>query len=359
MKVAIVGPYYPQVGGVQVYSTMLAIELLRRGFSVTVVSYSNAQPYSKEKLVRVRTPGIKIVRGLSFILGASLHLESFDVVLAQYATTSGTAAFLAKMLQRAKGRDLKYLVTFHGSDANPWLLSPIWKALVKSVGKSSAGVITVSHYLKEVLQRIGLEVKEVIPGGINREIYSKLPDKEGARRELGLGEGPLIISAGSLKRPKRFDLIPEIASKVEATFLVLGEGPMRRLIEEKASELGVKDRVKLVGKVRYENVPLYYRAADILLHPVEREGYGLVAMEALAAGTPVVASKVGGIPEVVEDGVTGYLVDPKEGAEAFSDRLLKLLSDERLVKRFGEEGRRRYLNRDWGVVAESYVRVIS
>ncbi len=355
MKIAVIGPYYPQTGGVQVYSTMLVQELLKRGYDVTVVSYPGAKPYSVEKVVNVPTIPVKLLRGLSFIVGASLYLDGYDVILAQYATTSGTAALLAKIWSKVRREDLKYFVTFHGSDANPWKVGLFWRRLVASVGKASAGVITVSHYLKSKLKGL-VEVKAVIPGGIVREVYLNLPSKEEAKEILGI-KGPVVLSVGTLRRPKRFDIIPEIAKDVEANFLIIGEGPLRELIERKAVELGVSGRIRLLGRVPHEEVPIYYRAADVLLHPVESEGYGLVALESLAAGTPVVASKVGGIPEVVEDGVTGYLVEGND-PEVFTNKLNVLLSNEGLIKRFGEEGRRRYLNRDWGTVADSYVKVI-
>lgn len=348
MRISLVGPYHPEVGGVQIYTTYLARELLSLGHDVTVISYSSASPQDGEvvrRSPRVRIPGL---RGMSFILSSALSLtkEEPEVALAQYAITSGLACWLASL-----GKELRYMITFHGSDLR------VFPKISRLVSSRAKAVVAVSSWLADQLMRRRIEVHAVIPGGIDPEVFSSLPSKEEARAELGLrDDARVVISVGALVEAKGFDMIPEIAAltkDMEATFLIIGEGPLRRAIEERSSKLGVEDRVKLLGRKEFRETVKYYRAADLLIHPARYEGYGLVALESMAAGTPVVATNVGGIGELIEDGINGFIVgsDPRE----IADRVLYLLKERDLREEMGAKARERAMRRTWRSVALEYL----
>ncbi len=343
MRIALMGPYHPQTGGVQVYCKMLAKGLSERGHDVTVISYPGAAPYNGESVVTVKAPPVKGLRGTSFIIGAAMKaVRGYDLILAQYYTTSGLASFLAWVTSLGR---VRYMITFHGSDVRPILPRFLWRSLAKAVLSRSKAVITVSEWLKKEVEELGAEVKAVIPGAVPRDLYKSLPSKEDAKDRLKLRDR-VVLSVGSLKRPKRFDLIPLIAERVDADFLIIGRGSFKG-----------SSRVRLVGEVPYEKIPLYYRAADVLLHPVDWEGYGLVALESLAAGTPVVATDVGGLREVIKHGVTGFLVKPHD-IERYAEYLNLILGDEKLAREMGSEGRKTALKRDWSDVVDEYEEVI-
>ena len=341
--IALVGPYYPAVGGVQVYMTYMARELLSLGFEVTVVSYKGSKAKWGERVIEAPTLKLKGLRGVSFILGATniLRREKPDLIISHYASTSGISGLLS---------GLNYFVVFHGSELR------LPKALSKIAASRSRAVICVSNWLRERLESYGIGVDAVIPGGVESDLFASLPPKEVARERLGI-EGNIVLSVGSLVRAKGFDLIPEVAkivnSKLRASFLIVGGGPEEEVIRRRAREEGVEDRVILVGKRSYEETAIYYRAADLLLHPARYEGYGLTALESLAAGTPVVATDTGGVRDVVIDGVDGFLLD--RDASMIAERVIHLLQDDNLREEMGRKGRERALKRSWRAVTQEYI----
>ncbi len=341
--IALVGPYYPAVGGVQVYMTYMARELLSLGFEVTVVSYKGSKAKWGERVIEAPTLKLKGLRGVSFILGATniLRREKPDLIISHYASTSGISGLLS---------GLNYFVVFHGSELR------LPKALSKIAASRSRAVICVSNWLRERLESYGIGVDAVIPGGVESDLFASLPPKEVARERLGI-EGNIVLSVGSLVRAKGFDLIPEVAkivnSKLRASFLIVGGGPEEEVVRRRAREEGVEDRVILVGKRSYEETAIYYRAADLLLHPARYEGYGLTALESLAAGTPVVATDTGGMRDVVIDGVDGFLLD--RDASMIAERVIHLLQNDNLREEMGRKGRERALKRSWRAVTQEYI----
>ncbi len=353
MRIALVGPYHPDVGGVQIYTTYLAGELMSLGHDVVVVSYHYARSRWGERVRRSPRIGVPGLRGFTFIIHSAFSLarEDLDVALAQYAITSGMAAWLASFLR------VPYTITFHGSDLR---VSP---RLSRISASKALAVISVSSWLAERLRDTGIEVSEIIPGGIDPEPFLALPPKEKVREELGLDlQAKLILSVGALIEAKGFDIIPEIAAlltrkgMVDVQFLLIGEGPLRDLIEGKAARLGVKDRIVLLGRKKFNETIKYYRAADLLIHPARYEGYGLVIREAMAAGTPVITTDVGGARDLVENGVDGYIEE--RDAEKMAERITFLLSDNELREKMGERGRDKALSRTWRHVALDYLRLL-
>jgi D-inositol-3-phosphate glycosyltransferase len=185
----------------------------------------------------------------------------------------------------------------------------------------------------------------VIPLGVDIEQF-RPGSKDVARAELGLEDEHVILFVGRIEPLKGVDILINAAaiieSDVDCTVLIVGGDTSSRAQVEKlrslAREKGIEKRVTFVGAVDHEKLPLYYNAADVCVVPSHYESFGLVAVEAMASGLPVVASRVGGMTDTVKHGETGYLI-PWLCPEPFAERIELLLENEPLRRNLGEAGR--------------------
>jgi D-inositol-3-phosphate glycosyltransferase len=198
----------------------------------------------------------------------------------------------------------------------------------------------------------------VIPPGVDTTVFRPL-EQAASRRKLGLGPGRLLLYVGRLERLKGVDILLRAFAQLEhpegVRLLIVGGGsnsPELDRLRSIASGLGTSDRVSFFGSVAHEDLPAYYSAADICVLPSYYESFGLAALEAAACGRPVVASKVGGLPTVVLDGRTGYLV-AWQCPGPFVSRLELLLANDRLRREMGESARRHAESLTWDHAAES------
>lgn len=196
----------------------------------------------------------------------------------------------------------------------------------------------------------------VIPCGVDPERFRPL-GRARARRELGLPpEEPIVLYVGRIEPLKGIDILFQAAAQLEGRFRLLVVGGDEQDAERKARlrtmarELGISPRVTLLDAVPHERLPLYYSAADVCVVPSFYESFGLVALEAMACGVPVVASRVGGLQETVRDGQTGYLV-PWRCPEPFAERLELLLGNQPLRRRLGRMAREAVERFRWSEVA--------
>jgi D-inositol-3-phosphate glycosyltransferase len=199
----------------------------------------------------------------------------------------------------------------------------------------------------------------VVPCGVDLDLF-RPQDKEAARRALGYNDERIILFVGRIEPLKGIDILINAAAQLgdESDFHVLIVGGDRRSrqqvsdLQDLASDLGIGERVCFLGAVDHEQLPLYYNAADVCVVPSYYESFGLVALEAMACGTPVVASRVGGLTGTVRDGETGYLISWR-CPEPFAERLELLLGNETLRHRFGESARETVERYRWTNVAEA------
>ncbi len=220
-----------------------------------------------------------------------------------------------------------------------------------TVGRYQA-LITVSQFSKDqIARRYGVERDRihVVPNGVDAERFRPLGDG------LSIESTPLEPGArvlafiGSLIRRKNVEILPDILARLlprhpDLHLLVAGEGPERETLVDGAGRCDVADRVHLLGPISEEEKVRLLNRAEVFLFPSRLEGFGLAVAEAMACGTPVVAARAGALPEVVEDGLTGWLCDP-EDPEAFVVAVDRLLQDPALGRSTGEAGRRRVLER--------------
>lgn len=199
----------------------------------------------------------------------------------------------------------------------------------------------------------------VIRNGARLEAFADPdPAYRGLLRELAGGAGPIVLAAGRLSPEKGFHVLVESARLVpSARFILLGDGAERSRLENRVRELGLGERFCLPGFRKDLDALIPW--ADVVVLPSFTEGLPNVALEASAAGVPVVATAVGGTPEVVEDGVTGHLV-PSGDAGALAEKITHLLNNNRLARQFGEAGRQRMIDQfSFQAQAEAYLKLFA
>jgi D-inositol-3-phosphate glycosyltransferase len=233
------------------------------------------------------------------------------------------------------------------------------RAETEVVGCSDAILASSEHERVQLGRLYGAEPErvEVVPPGVDHELFSP-GDRAAARAALGLGDGPVLLFVGRIQPLKGADVAIETAARLgpETVLLIVG-GPSGPEGEAECRRLAtLADARRLDGRVRFvppqlhERLATYYRAADVCLVPSRTESFGLVALEAAACGTPVVAAAVGGLQTLVDDGTTGFLV-PGRDANAFARCAAELLLDRRRAAEMGSAatiGARRY---SWSITA--------
>jgi len=231
----------------------------------------------------------------------------------------------------ARRAGLPYVITLRG-----WLYPCLERASLRRQARrallDAAAVISVSGHLADTAADLGVPRGRlyVIPNGVNVDRFRPL-DRDRARRELGLPtDGPLIVAVAHLKRTKGHDeLLEALAAQPDDVRLVIvgedpGRGAYRSRLEDLISRLGLQDRVLLAGRQPHERIPLYLSAADVGVLASYREGCPNVVLESLACGTPVVATRVGAVPDLVTPGENGIIVPPRD-ASALGDAMREAL----------------------------------
>ena len=328
MRVVLVsGIWPPDVGGPASHAPALAAALLEAGHEVEVVTTADAAPVPRPYPVRwARRSQPAPLRHLAVVRQVASAARHADRV---YATTMVRRAALGAALarkplvvklvadeaferERRAGRFDGSLEEFQraGGGARRRLLRTSRTAALRRARR----ILVPSTYLREIAVGWGLPAARltVVPNPTPE--LPKLPSRDEARAMLAL-EGGADATAGRLTAQKSVeDGLQAIARVPDVAFLVLGDGPERAALEREAASLGVSDRVRFLGAGTRDDVLTLFRAADAMLVTSAWENLPHTVLEALAVGTPVIATAVGGIPEVVDDGVNGLVVPPHDVA---------------------------------------------
>lgn len=271
-----------------------------------------------------------------------LDKNSIDVIDAHYFYPDGVAAaMLARQL------DIPFVVTARGTDLNVLPEFPAARRQIIWAAQQAAATITVSSALKQKLLALGVDPGRaaVLRNGVDLDVFKPV-DRDAARRRLGL-PGHVILSVGNLVPLKGHELtIDAMATLTDSTLLIAGGGPLRDALEARARSLGVGDRVRLLGEVPHRQLAELYSAADMFVLMSEREGWANVLLEAMACGTPALATNVGGNGEIVASPEAGILLRERSAA-ALADAVqaLRLRMPQRDATRRYAEGF------GWGAVA--------
>ena len=245
----------------------------------------------------------------------------FDLIDAHYYYPDGVAAALL-----AKWFDKPFTVTARGSDINLIARHTIPRALIRWAAGQATASISVSKALSDGLASIGVDRTKlmVLRNGVDLAHFYPVPQLN-ARRALSWRDEPTLLSVGNLVENKGHHIAIEMLTHLpEYRLAITGDGPEQAALKQHAQHLGVDQRVLFTGRIAQKDLPTYYSAADVLILASSREGWPNVLLESMACGTPVVASGIGGIPEVVAATVAGRLVSDRS-AKAFSDAVRDLL----------------------------------
>jgi glycosyltransferase involved in cell wall biosynthesis len=246
-----------------------------------------------------------------------------DVIDAHYVYPDGVAA---AWLGRRLG--LPVVVTARGTDINLLPRYAIPRRLIRGVIRDTAALITVSGALKQALIELGAPPDKVtvLRNGVETTLFRPPINRAAARTALGL-TGPTLISVGLLIERKGHDRVIEAMQSLPGfTLLIAGEGPERPRLTAMIDRLGLADRVRLLGSCPHAALPEIYGAADALVLASSREGWANVLLEAMACGTPVIASNIWGNPEVVQTRAAG-LITEHNSAEAIAAAVRRLFAD--------------------------------
>jgi glycosyltransferase involved in cell wall biosynthesis len=289
------------------------------------VSIAHPRYLALPKIGWTRVPGRLARAGLRAARRLQAEGFDFDLIDAHYFYPDGVAA---AHVARELGKPV--VITARGTDLNVIARAPRPRAQVLAAARIAGGLIAVSQALAGVLAELGADPAKVrvLPNGVDGAVFRAAPDRAAVRAELGVA-GPLILSVGRLVRLKGHELLVRALAELPgATLVLLGEGPERAALESLARTAGVPDRVRLLGRRPQAELARWYAAADVVALASDNEGCPNAILESLACGTPVVASAVGGIPELVTEDVAGILV-PERTPAGFAAALRRALARER------------------------------
>jgi N-acetyl-alpha-D-glucosaminyl L-malate synthase BshA len=333
---------YPTYGGSGAVATELGLELARRGHDVHFISYASpfrlrgfAERVTFHEVTPLEYPLFEQSSPYALALAVKQHevakREQLDLMHVHYAIPHAATAWLAKQMLEHEGLHLKIVTTLHGTDITLVGQDPSYYTLTKFSIEQSDAVTAVSAYLREETYRAfgcgNCDVR-VIPNFISTADYHPATDDSWRKRLAPKGHR-VLVHVSNFRPVKRVGDVVKIFANVRrqlpATLVLVGDGPERDTAEQEVDGLGLRKDVRFLGKV--ESVGDVLRGADLFLLPSATESFGLAALEAMACAVPVIASAVGGIPDVVEDGETGYLA-PAGDVATMSERALHALRDD-------------------------------
>jgi N-acetyl-alpha-D-glucosaminyl L-malate synthase BshA len=334
---------YASVGGSGVVATELAHALATRGHEVHLIS--SELPFRWKSSVanlsfeRVLLPAYPLFHEPQYLLGLTNTLvrvsreRQLDILHAHYAVPHATAAYLAHQILSSSCamRAPRTVTTLHGTDITLVGSDPSYARVVAFSIDQSHGVTAVSESLRrQTIDALGVARDiRVIPNFLSCKTYRRAPDAAlRARLDGGDPRNAIVLHVSNFRPVKRVnvvvDIFQRIRQRVPARLVMIGDGPDRGSAEHQAAELGLSDHVTFIGE-QLDLVP-WLSVADLFLLPSIQESFGMAALEAMACEVVVVASRVGGLPEIIEDGVTGFLCEPDD-IDGMADRSVGALLD--------------------------------
>ena len=314
---------YPTYGGSGVVATELGMELAARGHEIHFISYAPpirlTDTNHNIQFHEVEISSYPLFDHAPYALSLAVKMmevaegENLDLLHVHYAIPHSVSALLARMM--AAPKRLPFITTLHGTDitlvGNDRSFLPITKFSIEQ----SDGVTAISHYLKRrTLEEFDIKRPiEVIPNFVNCDLYCRTPNP--ALRAEWAPEGePILMHLSNFRPVKRvtdvIEIFAMVREKLPAKLVLIGDGPDRSAVEYLVRKKKLGRHVHFLGK--QDRVYQHLSQADLFLLPSDMESFGLAALEAMACEVPVVATNVGGLPEVVDHGMDGYLFTPRE-----------------------------------------------
>jgi len=336
---------YPTFGGSGVVATELGMALADKGHEVHFITYN--QPVRLDFLSHnlhfheVVLEEYPLFQYQPYELALSSKMVEvaqkykLEVLHVHYAIPHAYAAYMAKKMLKQKGIKIKVVTTLHGTDITLVGSHPTYKTAVEFSINESDEVTTVSNSLREDTLRL-FDVKKdikVIYNFIDAEKYTN-EDEECSRSSIALPSEKIVTHVSNFRPVKRTqDVVKvfyEVQKEIPSKLLMVGDGPDRLKAENLCKELGIFDKVLFLGSSN--EVPKILCYSDVFVLPSETESFGLAALEAMAAGTVVISSNTGGLPEVNIHNETGYLSDLGD-VESMAKQAIEVLKDEELLNK--------------------------
>ncbi len=344
MRIGIV--CYPTYGGSGVVATELGLEMAKEGHVVHFISYSQpvrldlyAENVHYHEVVVTEYPLFDYAPYeliLTSKLVSVVKNENLDILHVHYAIPHASAAYMAKQILASEGINIPIVCTLHGTDITLLGKDASFEPVITFAINNSDAVTAVSESLRrDTLKYFNVkrEIK-VIPNFINLNNYSDLKPN-GLRARYAVKGERLIMHVSNFRKVKRVEDVVKVFGKIHdampAQLLLIGDGPERYNVETMCRELGKCDQIHFIGKSK--TIERFLINADLFILPSETESFGLAALEAMAAGVPVISSNTGGLPEVNKHGYSGYLSEVGD-IDSMAKGAIEILSSDETLTRF-------------------------
>ena len=331
MKIAMVGQFPPHVGGVGVHIHTLSKELVKQGHEVYVITYPHKNIEDIDGIHVIGTKGLNIpgVRGLMFKKNAKkalenlLEKEDIDIIHGHYLFPAGASA-----VEVGNEHGIKTYVTAHGSDMfEVYKKQPLMRSTIKNVLKKADVVFAVSNALKHEIIATGVtgisDKTKICWNSVDIDKFSSR-ENDSFKQENKLTDKPIVLFVGNLIKRKNVDSLLEAKKIANSDYylVIVGDGPLFKKLNKKVEEENIRDVIFTGSRNDVENI---IPSCDVLILPSFSESFGLVLIEALACGKPVIGSNVGGITEIINDDV-GLLVNPNK-VSSIASAIDKVIND--------------------------------
>jgi N-acetyl-alpha-D-glucosaminyl L-malate synthase BshA len=333
---------YPTYGGSGVVATELGIELAAAGHEVHFITYS--QPFrltGREHGIfyhEVPVTNYPLFEYPPYDLALATRMSDvaayyqLDLLHVHYAIPHSISAYLARQMLAQRNHHLPFVTTLHGTDITLVGIDHSYLPITRFGIDQSDGVTAISNYLRQqTIKEFHTERPiEVIPNFVNCDVYTPLKEdvRVNGRKAYAEPGEKILVHLSNFRPVKRatdaVEVFARVAEKVPARLLLIGDGPDRSAAEWLSQNKGIRDRVHFLGKM--PNVSEILPLADIMLMPSEMESFGLAALEAMACRVPTIATNVGGVSELIDDGITGRLF-PVGSVDGMAAAAIELLTD--------------------------------
>jgi L-malate glycosyltransferase len=347
MKICMVGHFPPHLGGISSYTYLLSRELVNRGDEVYVLTYPHENIHDIKDIPVFTAPtlNIKGLRGFLFSISATFKLlrivrkYKIDLIHAHYVMPPGLIAIICSLFSGTKTA-----ITIHGSDIFILARKPLLKSIIKFILKRSDYIFVVSDSLKENVQKLGIAGVEnklsVTYNAVDVERFR--PDQMSTfKKEMNIdSQKPVVLFVGNLVWQKGVEYLIRTKEFLNenAEIVIVGDGP---LLDELKAIVEFEKMEGIIFTGARNDIEKIMPAADIVVVPSISESFGIVILEAMASGKPVVATNVGGIPEVVNKEI-GIIVNPEDPV-GLAEAIDKILQDKELQEKMGKTARKQVM----------------
>ncbi|MFX0195390.1 MAG: glycosyltransferase family 4 protein [Candidatus Hodarchaeota archaeon] len=377
MNILMISPWYLpyEVGGAEVFAHEIAKRLANKGHTIQVLTRKRGYPLSSEMDLNdvhihyLPYFNVENLRSISFILSAFqkgryiIQKNKIDLIHAHLAFPSGIVASLFKLIEKKPS-----LVTIQGGDVGDYaeftgkfygVLTPFIKLGLRGADR----VHVVSTDLKKKIVSFDYSPDNIhlVPNGVDFSRFSPRINGRNVRKHYKI-DGPIILSVSRLVPKNGLDTLIQAFKIVKETYhdtylMIVGEGYLKSQLERMVKKLNLENNTIFVGYVRHDLIHHFYAAADIFVRTPVDEGFGIVFIEAMASGVPVVATNVGGITDIIQNKKNGILIPPNDPYK-LAEVLNRLLQNEQMRKKLGYSGRDSCQDKyNWDSICSSIMKI--